>query len=183
MSRVGKQPIIIPEKVDVKIDGTTIRVKGPLGELKWQFPETVKVEQKEKEINVTLNSKDRASFGMVRARIANLVTGVEKGFTKDLEIHGLGFKAALKGQTLVLNLGYSHQVEYAIPDGVKVAVDKKATKLAVSGIDKEVVGETAAQIRILRKPEPYKGKGIRYAGERIHRKSGKTAAGASGGGK
>jgi len=178
MSRIGKQPITIPEKVDVKIDGTTLRVKGPQGELTWIIPPAVTVEQKDKKINVLLSGNDRASFGMARARIANLVNGVVSGFTKDLEIHGLGFKAALQGQKLVLNLGYSHPVEYALPAGVKAIIDKKATKITISGIDKDAVGETAAQIRSLRKPEPYKGKGIRYAGERVHRKAGKTAAGA-----
>lgn len=183
MSRIGKQPINIPDKVEIKVDGTILRAKGPLGELNWNIPATVSIEHKDKQVVVTQKKDgDRASYGMVRARIANMVNGVVTGFTKNLEIHGLGFKANLQGQKLVLNLGYSHPVEYIIPADVKVAVDKKATKLTISGINKDSVGETAAQIRTLRKPEPYKGKGIRYAGERIHRKAGKTAASAGGAG-
>ncbi len=183
MSRIGKKPIDLPDKVEVKIDGSNIKVKGPKGELAWEIHPLISVEQKDKQLIVSQKRKVPSLFGMTRARIANLVEGVHQGFTKNLEIHGLGFKAALKGQTLVLNLGFSHLVNFEFPKEVKIQIDKKATKLSISGIDKDIVGETAAQIRSLRKPEPYKGKGIRYAGEHVRRKAGKTAAGASSGAK
>jgi len=179
MSRIGKKPINLPDKVEAKIDGSTIRVRGPRGELSWDIPSLIGVELKDKQLLITLKRTNASSLhGMARARIANLVEGVDKGFKKDLEIHGLGFKANLQGQKLMLNLGFSHPVEFAIPPDINIEVDKKATKLSISGINKDSVGETAAQIRSLRKPEPYKGKGIRYADERVRRKAGKTAAGA-----
>lgn len=184
MSRVGKQPIPIPEKVEVKIAGQSVTVKGPNGQLAWSVPSAVKVEQKEKEIVLSLAGKtgpnSSALYGMSRSRVANLVEGVTAGFSKNIEIHGLGYKATLQGQKLVLNLGLSHPVDFQIPDGVKIEVDKKQTKLTIKGIDKDLVGETAARIRSIKKPEPYKGVGIRYEGERIHRKAGKTAAGSGG---
>lgn len=186
MSRVGKQPIPIPDKVEVQIHGSSVKVKGPLGELELSVPELVKVEQKDKTLVLTSDSSGgpeaSALYGMARARLANLVEGVHKGFQKNLEIHGLGFKAAVAGDKLTLSLGLSHPVEFTIPKGVKIEVDKKATKLTVNGIDKDLVGQTASRIRGLREPEPYKATGIRYEGERIHRKAGKTAAGAGGGG-
>ncbi len=178
MSRVGKKPISLPDKVEAKIDGARLTIKGPKGELGWDIHPLITVEQKDRQLTVKPKRDVSSLHGMARARIANLVEGVDKGFSKNLEIHGLGFKANLKGKNLVLNLGYSHPVEYEVPEGIQIAIDKKATKLAISGIDKDLVGEVAAQIRNLRKPEPYKGKGIRYAGERLHRKAGKTAAGA-----
>ena len=186
MSRVGRKPIPIPEKVSVQVQGQQVKVKGPNGELQFTVPEPVRVEQKDKNIVLTAEGKapnTSALYGMSRARIANLVDGVTGGFKKDLEIVGLGYKAALQGQKLVLNLGFSHPVEFALPQGVKIEIDKKATKVTVSGIDKDLVGQTAARIRSIKTPEPYKGTGIRYAGERVHRKAGKTAAGAGGGGK
>ncbi len=182
MSRVGKNPIAIPEKVDVKISGQDVTVKGPNGQLAWSVPSVIKIEQKEKELVLSVadakDPKSSAMHGMSRTRVANLIDGVTTGFSKNIEIHGLGYKAQLQGQKLVLALGFSHPVEFAVPEGIKIDIDKKATKLTIKGIDKELVGETAAQIRILKKPEPYKGVGIRYEGERIHRKAGKTAAGA-----
>jgi large subunit ribosomal protein L6 len=184
MSRIGKQPVSLPDKVEAKIQGQEVTVKGPLGQLQLMLPASVKIEQKEKDLVLTSTSKAPdapALYGMARARVANLVEGVSKGFKKNLEINGVGYRAALKGKGLVLNLGFSHQVEFTVPEGVKIDIDKKATKLEVSGISKDLVGETAAQIRALRKPEPYKGTGIKYAGERIHRKAGKTAAGAGAG--
>ncbi|PCI37002.1 MAG: 50S ribosomal protein L6 [Elusimicrobia bacterium] len=181
MSRVGKQPIAVPEKVDVKISGQDVAVKGPNGQLSWTVPPVIKIEQKDKELILSVadetDPKSGAMFGMSRTRVANLVAGVTEGFSKNIEIHGLGYKAQLQGQKLVLALGLSHPVEFKVPDGVKIDIDKKATKLTIKGIDKELVGETAARIRALKKPEPYKGVGIRYEGERIHRKAGKTAAG------
>lgn len=186
MSRVGKRPIPIPDGTEVRIQDQKVSVKGKLGALEMEVSPAVAVEQKDKQLLVTPKKKDdprdSAMHGMTRARLANLITGVSRGFTKDLEIHGLGYKAAVKGETLTLSLGFSHPVEFTLPKGVKVAVDKKATKLSVSGIDKDVVGQTAASIRSLKRPEPYKGAGIRYVGERVRRKAGKTAAGAGGAG-
>ncbi len=181
MSRVGKKPINLPDRVEAEIDGARLKIKGPKGELGWDIHPLITVEQKDRVLTVKPKRDVPSLHGMARARIANLVEGVDKGFSKNLEIHGLGFKANLKGGGLVLNLGFSHPVEYKLPEGIKVIIDKKATKLSISGIDKDLVGEVAAQIRCLRKPEPYKGKGIRYAGERLHRKAGKTAAGAGAG--
>jgi len=184
MSRVGKQPIPIPDKVEVKISGQDVTVKGPNGQLAWSVPPAIKVEQKEKELVLSLGANPGpdggALFGMSRSRVANLVEGVTVGFSKNIEIHGLGFKAAQQGQNLILNLGLSHPVEFPIPAGVKIEIDKKSTKLTIKGINKDLVGETAARIRSIKKPEPYKGVGIRYEGERIHRKAGKTAAGSGG---
>lgn len=185
MSRIGKKPIPIPEKVEIVIDGPTVRVKGPLGELAQALPGEIKVERKGSQLELTTSSTARdgmAMYGTARARLANLITGVHLGFKKDLEIQGVGFKASIKGQELGLTLGFSHPVVFDVPVGIKIEVDKKATKVTVAGADKELVGETAARIRQLKPPEPYKGTGIRYVGERVRRKAGKTAAGAGGGG-
>ena len=187
MSRVGKKPIPIPAGVEAQIQGSLVKVKGKLGQLEMSIPQVVRVEQKDGNLLVAVAPKKgenvSAMFGMARARLANLVHGVSEGFQKGLTIRGLGYKAQLQGQKLVLNLGFSHPVEFPIPQGVKIEVDKKSTKLVVSGIDKDLVGQTAAHIRGLKKPEPYKGAGIRYEGERVRRKAGKTAAGAGGAGK
>lgn len=182
MSRVGKKPIPIPDKVDVEIKNGAVRVKGPLGELSLELPSAVKIEQKDKQL--TLSSSDpegAAIFGTMRARVANLVAGVSAGFKKELHISGVGYKAQVQGQKIVFTLGFSHPVEFPIPKGIKAETDKKLVQLTLSGVDKDLVGETAALIRALKKPEPYKGTGIKYAGERIHRKAGKTAAGAGAG--
>lgn len=184
MSRIGRQPVAIPSGVQVQIKDSRVSVKGPLGELAFSIPSPVKVEQKSGQLLLTLEASDNpnagALYGMARARLANMVEGVQKGFNKELEIHGLGYKATLEGEILSLNIGRSHPVKFVVPKGVKIDVDKKQTKISVAGVDKDLVGQTSAQIRELRPPEPYKATGIRYAGERIIRKAGKAAAGAAG---
>ncbi|TPW21941.1 MAG: large subunit ribosomal protein L6 [Elusimicrobia bacterium] len=186
MSRVGNKPIEIPAGVSVQVQSEVVRVKGPKAELTFSLPHHITVEQKEKLLVVVAanagGDHTRALHGMVRARIANMVGGVTKDFSKNLELHGLGFRAEVVGDKLKMTLGLSHPVEFALPKGIKCEVDKKQTKVSVLGSDKDLVGQTAAQIRQLKKPEPYKGFGIRYEGERIHRKAGKTAAGAGAGG-
>ncbi|OGR59377.1 MAG: 50S ribosomal protein L6 [Elusimicrobia bacterium GWA2_69_24] len=189
MSRVGRKPIDVPAGIDVRIKDSTITVKGPLGELCWAIPRGISAEQKDKQVLLTISpalareAGGPAMYGMSRAKMANMVAGVQTGFSKELEIHGLGFRATSESPNkMSLMLGYTHPVPFESPKGVTMEVDKKATKIVVKGIDKEVVGRVAAQIRLLRRPEPYKGTGIRYAGERIIRKAGKTAAGAGSGG-
>ncbi|MFC1678897.1 50S ribosomal protein L6 [Elusimicrobiota bacterium] len=190
MSRVGKQPIKIPSGVSVRISGSSVAVKGPLGELQMTLPPGFRAEQKDDMVlvsadpGVTDRQGGSAMYGMARARLANLVGGVHSGFKKELEIHGLGQRAkSVSPQKLDLSLGFSHPVVFEAPKGIKLEVDKKSTRVVVSGIDKDLVGQTAARLRSLRPPEPYKGAGIRYAGERIVRKAGKAAAGAGGGAK
>jgi large subunit ribosomal protein L6 len=178
MSRVGKRPIPIPSGVSVAVKGDTVAVKGPLGELSLRFRSEVGVEVTDGEVTVTRGGDDKQSLalhGTTRALIANLVKGVSEGFTKALEIVGTGYRAQLSGKSLVLQVGYSHPVNYAPPEGVEIAVESP-TKVLVKGIDKEVVGRVAAEIRAIRKPEPYKGKGIRYEGEYVRRKAGKAGA-------
>lgn len=186
MSRVGNKPIEIPAGVSVQIQPGNVRVKGPKAELAFDLPHNITVEQKDKVLIVVAGKgggdQTRALHGMSRARIANIVLGVVKDFSKNLELNGLGFRAEVIGDKLKMTLGFSHPVEFALPKGIKVEVDKKQTKVTVLGSDKELVGQTAASIRSLKKPEPYKGFGIRYEGERVHRKAGKTAAGAGAGG-
>lgn len=186
MSRVGNKPVEIPAGVSISVAGELVKVKGPKAELSFALPHNITVEQKDKTLVVVAGKgggdHTRALHGMVRARIANMVGGVTKDFSKSLELHGLGFRAEVVGDKLKMTLGLSHPVEFALPKGIKCEVDKKQTKLSVLGSDKDLVGQTAAQIRQLKKPEPYKGFGIRYEGERIHRKAGKTAAGAGAGG-
>jgi large subunit ribosomal protein L6 len=183
MSRIGKQPIHIPAGVQVQLQGDRVRVKGALGELDLAVPPEIKIEQKEGQLILSAGKGAGVSalHGMMRARLANVVEGVCKGFVKSLEISGLGYKAILSGEKLQLNLGMTHPVNFDIPKGIKVEVDKKQTKVSVSGSDKELVGQTAARIRELKPPEPYKGFGIRYEGERVRRKAGKTAAGVGAG--
>jgi len=185
MSRIGKQPVIIPSGVQVKFDGGIVSAKGPKGELQEPLHPYVKAEIKDGKVLLTADisaARDASAiWGMSRARVNNLVQGVATGYSKVLEIHGLGFRAEIAGQKLTLSLGKSHPVPFEVPKGVTVAVDAKRTLLTVSGVSKDAVGETAAKIRELRKPEPYKGTGIRYQGEYVRRKAGKTAAGASAG--
>ncbi len=182
MSRVGKKPIPIPDKVTVKTENGAVWVKGPLGELSLVLSPDVKCQQKDKELQLSLlRPGASAIFGTTRARVANLVTGVSEGFKKILQISGVGYKAQVQGQKIMFTLGFSHPVEFQVPKGIKAETDKKLTTLTIGGADKDLVGETAALIRALKKPEPYKGTGIKYAGERIHRKAGKTAAGAGAG--
>ncbi|MEK7388543.1 MAG: 50S ribosomal protein L6 [Elusimicrobiota bacterium] len=185
MSRIGKQPIVIPSGVQVKLDAGVITAKGPKGELKETLHPYVKADIKEGalllSVDVTVARDASAIWGMTRARLNNLLHGVATGYSKVLEIHGLGFRAEVAGQKVTFALGKSHPVVYDAPKGVTVTVDPKKTLLTVSGVSKDMVGEAAAKIRELRKPEPYKGTGIRYQGEYVRKKAGKTAAGASAG--
>ncbi len=179
MSRIGKQAIDIPEGVNVSLDKRLITVKGPKGELSLVFrPEVDVVLEDEKQIVVKKKGQGKLShalWGTTRALIANLIQGVTVGFTKVLELHGVGYKMALQGKKLVLHLGFSHPVEVEVPDGLTVEIEQE--KMKISGIDKQVVGQFAADIRALRKVEPYKGKGFRYENEQFIRKEGKKAVG------
>ena len=178
MSRVGKRPVEVPSGVDVKLTGDTVTVKGPLGELSLRVVPEVKVSIADARVSVTRSSDEKrciALHGTTRALIANLVKGVSKGFTKGLEIVGTGYRAQLSGKSLVLQVGYAHPVNYVPPAGIEIAVESP-TKVVVKGINKETVGRVAAEIRAVRKPEPYKGKGIRYEGEHVRRKAGKAGA-------
>ena len=177
MSRIGRLPIAIPKGVEVRADSAVVRVKGPKGDLASRIPAglTVKVENNEVRIaRAGDEPRQRAAHGLLRSLVANSVNGVTKGFSKDLEIVGVGYKAELKGKTVVFTLGYSHPIDFPIPEGIAIAVDAKAGKLTVSGADRQKVGQTAAEIRKLRVPHPYKAKGIKYADEVIRRKVGKA---------
>jgi len=177
MSRIGKKPIEIPDGVKIRQNNPIIEAEGPKGTLSMEIPRGVEAVSDSGVIMVKRFSDDKKTaslHGMTRTLIANMVTGVTAGFEKTLEISGVGYRAELNGNILRLLLGYSHPVEYEIPAGISVNVDKKAI-IAISGIDKEVVGRVAAEIRSFKKPEPYKGKGIRYSGEHIRRKVGKSA--------
>ena len=177
MSRIGKQPISIASGVKVTLDGRNIKVEGPKGRLERTVHDGVEVKVEADQLLVSpRDEKSNALQGLTRSRLANIVDGVTTGCTKVLEINGVGYRAEMKGTTLNLSLGYSHPIEYPLPKGIDAAVDAKANTITVSGIDKELVGATAAKIRSFRKPEPYKGKGIKYADERIMRKAGKTGA-------
>jgi large subunit ribosomal protein L6 len=175
MSRIGKKPVAIPAGVTAKLEGQSIAVKGAKGELKFTAPDEVSVKIDDGAILVEPHGEDkrsRAMWGTARARIQNLVAGVTRGFEKRLEIEGVGYKAAIAGKNLQLSLGYSHDVIYPIPAGVTITTSKP-TEITVAGIDKRQVGQIAAEIRAFRRPEPYKGKGVKYAGEFIFRKEGK----------
>ena len=170
-------PVAIPKGVEVKRDGNVIKVKGPKGELSNRIPPGLTVAVENNEVKIARSSdepQDRAFHGLLRSLVANSVTGVTKGFSKDLEIVGVGYKAEVKGKTIVFSIGYSHPVNFPIPEGIAVALDAKAGKLSVSGADRQQVGQTAAEIRKLRVPDPYKAKGIKYANEVIRRKVGKA---------
>jgi large subunit ribosomal protein L6 len=181
MSKIGKLPIPIPQGVKVDIATGEVRVSGPKGNLAQKVSEDMKIEIVDDQVVVTRPSDQgthRALHGLTRSLIYNMVAGVSEGFKKTLEMVGIGYRAELKGKILELFLGYSHPVLLAPPEGIEIEVIPKENKIIVSGIDKQLVGQTAAEIRKLRPPEPYKGKGIRYEGERIRRKAGKAAAGA-----
>ena len=176
MSRIGKRPIPVPAKVTVTIDGQAVTVKGPKGELSRIIPEGVVISQEESTVTVTPENTSRRSrerHGLCRTFIANMIEGVTNGYQKRLEIQGVGYRAQVQGQKLNMSLGYSHPVIFDPPEGIQFAVESN-TNVIVSGIDKEVVGNIAAKIRDARPPEPYKGKGVRYAGEYIRRKAGKA---------
>jgi large subunit ribosomal protein L6 len=176
MSRIGKKPIPIPDKVTVTIDGRTVTVKGSKGELKRTLPEGVTLAQEDGNIVVTRINESRMArerHGLCRTLVANMVEGVSKGYERKLEIQGVGYRAAVQGANLNLNMGYSHPVLIEPPAGIAFVVEGN-TNVTVTGIDKELVGNTAAKVRAVRPPEPYKGKGIRYQGEKVRRKVGKT---------
>ncbi|MBU0458777.1 50S ribosomal protein L6 [Patescibacteria group bacterium] len=183
MSRIGRKPVAIPSGVTVEISGNMIKVKGPKGELSYaHLPEvSVKIEE-DKAIVDRINDKSeaRARHGLTRQIVANMIQGVSEGYEKQLEIIGVGYKAQAKGKVLTLNLGHSHPIDYSVPEGIEITQDEKNKNiLIVKGIDKQLVGQVAADIRDFRKPEPYKGKGVRYVGEQVRRKVGKAAAKAS----
>ena len=177
MSRIGKQPIPVPSGVDVKIDGSTVTVKGPKGELSQTFTDVLAIELNDGALVVTRPDDSRTArslHGLTRTLLSNMVTGVSEGYSKNLEIVGVGYRAALKGSDLELQLGFSHPVVVAAEPGITFEVPQP-TKITVRGIDKQQVGQVAADIRKWRKPEPYKGKGVRYEGEYVRRKLGKAA--------
>ena len=176
MSKIGKIPVLVPKEVKVAIDVKQVRLEGSKGKLTVNIPYGLKVEQKEDKLQVSRGSdtkQSRANQGTIRAILVNSIEGVSKGHHKELEIQGVGFRAQMKGNTVVLNLGFSHQVEYPVPQDVKVAVPQP-TSITIDGTDKALVGRVAATIRDIKRPEPYKGKGIRYAGEVVRRKQGKS---------
>ena len=177
MSRIGKQPIAIPDGVNVAVDPGRVTVNGPLGELTQNVPQRMLIEKEDGQLLVkrpTERGDDRALHGLTRSLVANMVEGVTKGFEKRLEIQGVGYRASLRGTALELNVGYSHPVVIDAPAGITFEVPAQ-TEILVKGIDKQLVGEIAAEIRDVRQPEPYKGKGIRYQGEYVRRKVGKRA--------
>jgi large subunit ribosomal protein L6 len=177
MSRIGNKPIGVPSGVNLQVENSgAVSVTGPKGSLSWHLPAMISVKREGSTLVVNRASEDRdvrAKHGLSRALLANMITGVSDGFSKSLEIHGVGFKAAVKGDVLDLSLGFSHPVLFPIPSGVKVTVTEN-TKVKVEGIDRQLVGQVAANIRNYYPPEPYKGKGVRYTGEKIERKEGKT---------
>ena len=177
MSRIGKQPILIPDKVQAEIKDRIIKIKGPLGELSLDIPDILEAKIEDNNIIIKVIKKrteSNAFWGLFRAHIANMTKGVSEGFEKKLEINGVGYRASITGNIITLNVGYSHQVKYKLPEGITATIEKNV--IIISGIDKQVVGEVSAQIRKIRKPEPYKGKGIKSIDEVIRRKVGKTAA-------
>ena len=175
MSRIGKKPVIVPEGVTATLDGQTVTAKGPKGELHFVVNDEVLVKLEDGEVKVDPRDQSkeaRSKWGLSRTMIENIMTGVKDGFEKKLEINGVGYRAAMQGKDVQLSLGFSHEVIYRVPEGVTVACPKP-TELVVSGIDKQKVGQVAAEIRSYRPPEPYKGKGVKYADETIFRKEGK----------
>src|SRR5665213_113638 len=176
MSRIGKQPIAVPPKVKVEVKGQKVSVEGPKGKLNWELPKRTSLKVEGGNIIVSRDGEDaeaKALHGLSRALVNNMVKGVSDGFVKKLEIQGVGFKAVVQGNKVNLSLGYSHPVNYPIPDQIKVTVEEN-TKLTIEGPSKQLVGQVAAELRSYYPPEPYKGKGVRYAGEQVRRKEGKT---------
>ena len=178
MSRIGKQPVVLPAGLSARLADGVVTLKGPKGELALKLPETVALAVDGATLTVTRKGEDkqsRADHGTIRALLQNMLVGIKDGYSRELEIQGVGFKASIAGNKLTMNVGYSHPVEYVVPEGVSVAV-VDGTQLKVSGIDKQLVGQVSARIRAFRPPEPYKGKGVRYKDERVRRKAGKTVA-------
>ncbi len=176
MSRIGKIPLDVPKGVKIAVNGQDIQVEGPKGKLAYQLPRGIVVEEKDSKVIVTRKNDSKqnsANHGTTRALLRNMMQGVSEGHRKDLEVQGVGFRVAIQGEKLIMNLGFSHQVEYVIPKTVKVTA-AKPTEISIEGVDRQVVGQVAAQIRSKKPPEPYKGKGIRYVGEVVKRKQGKS---------
>ena len=176
MSRIGRMPVPIPAKVKVELQGRTVRAEGPKGKLAFDLPKRTAAVVADGQVKISRDGDDaeaKSMHGLARAIVNNMVQGVSVGFVRRLEIVGVGFKAAVQGKVITMNLGYSHQIVYDIPDQIKVTVDEN-TKITIEGPSKEVVGEVASELRSFYPPEPYKGKGVRYAGEHIIRKEGKT---------
>src|SRR5260221_8566527 len=178
MSRIGKKPIPLPKGVTFKIEGNTVALQGPKGKLDTPLPQGIRMEQQDQNlVALRENDEQAALHGLARALVNNAVDGVTKGWTRELEIVGIGYRRELNGKgTVVFTLGYSHPIEYPLPSGIEAAVDAKLTRLTVSGIDRQKVGQVAAEMRSLRPPDPYKNKGVRYFGERLKKKVGKTGA-------
>ncbi len=178
MSRIGRQPIPLPVGVKYTVNGTAVQVEGPKGKLQTILPQGIKLEQQDEHVVATRENDSQAAIhGLTRALLSNAVVGVTKGWTKDLDIVGIGYRAELKGKnTVVFTLGYSHVIEFPLPTGVEATIDPKQTRVTVTGIDRQKVGQVAADMRSLRKPDPYKNKGVRYADERLKKKVGKTGA-------
>jgi len=175
MSRIGKKPVAIPSGVTVTLDGQTVAVKGPKGQLSWTVADEIEVKQEGSDLTLALRedtSRARAMWGLSRTLVNNMIEGVTKGYEETLELVGVGYRAAMKGKALSMQLGFSHDVDIPPPEGIAFATPKQ-TEIRISGIDKQLVGEMAARIRRIRPPEPYKGKGVRYAGESVRRKEGK----------
>lgn len=176
MSRIGKIPLDVPKGVKLAVNGQAIQIEGPKGKLAYELPRGIVVEQKDSKVIVTRKNDSKqnsANHGTTRALLRNMMQGVSEGHRKDLEVQGVGFRVAIQGEKLIMNLGFSHQVEYVIPKNVKVTA-AKPTEISIEGVDRQVVGQVAAQIRAKKPPEPYKGKGIRYVGEVVKRKQGKS---------
>ncbi len=177
MSRIGKKPVDIPSGVDVKLLESTIKVKGPKGELSWSFPQGTNVSVKDNKVVVERADdlkKTRALHGLTRSLISNMVQGVTQGYQRVLDITGVGYRAQVQGNKITFSLGYSHPVEFNLPQGISAAIDPKQTQITLTGIDKQKIGQIAANLRSLRSPDAYKGKGVRYSGERMKLKVGKT---------
>lgn len=176
MSRIGKAPIPVPDKVEIAVEGNTVTVKGPLGQLSRTFRPEVEIIRQDNLLIVNRRSEERVArslHGLSRTLLNNMVQGVSKGFTKNLEMIGVGYRAQVQGNKLVMQLGYSHPIEVPFPEGIEIVVEAN-TKITVKGYDKQRVGDVAAELRSYRPPEPYKGKGVRYAGEKVRRKAGKA---------
>ena len=178
MSRIGKKPIPLPKGVTIKVEGNVVAVQGPKGKVDTALPAGIRVEQKDGELlAIRENDSQAAVHGLARALVNNAVEGVTKGWTRELDIVGIGYRAEMKGKGMVVfTLGYSHPIEYPLPSGIDVAVDPKQTHLTLTGIDRQKVGQVAAEMRSLRPPDPYKNKGVRYTGEHLKKKVGKTGA-------
>ena len=178
MSRIGKKPIILPKDVKIRVNGNVVVVQGPKGKVETPLPAGIRLEQKDGTLTaIRENDSQAAVHGLARALVNNAVEGVTKGWQRELEIVGVGYRAEMKGKgTMVFSLGFSHPIEYPLPTGVDAAVDAKQTRITLNGIDRQKVGQVAAEMRSLRPPDPYKNKGVRYAGEKLKKKVGKTGA-------